>query len=244
MIILALKLILAHLIGDFLLQPGHWVEKKLKRKHRSPYLYWHLAVHAVTSLLLLQFELKYLIGVLAIVTTHFLIDLSKINLNGRLNSKLLFGLDQLAHFAVIGLVVGYYFPFEIDFSLLLKPDILLFSIALLLVTSVSAILMRLVMSSWELKEDKEEDSLPKAGMYIGILERVFVFGFIALQQWQAIGLLIAAKSVFRFSDLSRAKDRKLTEYILIGTLLSFGLAIIIGLIYLFAIDSLHNTHQL
>lgn len=67
--------------------------------------------------------------------------------------------------------------------------------------------------------------LLSAGKYIGILQRLFVLGFILLNQWSSIGLLIAAKSVFRFSDLSRAKDRKLTEYILIGTLISFGLAI-------------------
>jgi hypothetical protein len=48
--------------------------------------------------------------------------------------------------------------------------------------------------------------------------------------WQAIGFLIAAKSVFRFGDLSQSKDRKLTEYILIGTLLSFGIAITTGLV--------------
>jgi hypothetical protein len=91
--------------------------------------------------------------------------------------------------------------------------------------------MKIVMSKWVLEEDKSEDSLEHAGKYIGILERLFVFGFILLNQWSAIGLLIAAKSVFRFGDLSRAKDRKLTEYILIGTLISFGLAISIGLLY-------------
>ena len=48
---------------------------------------------------------------------------------------------------------------------------------------------------------------------------------------EGVGFLIAAKSVFRFGDLSKAKDRKLTEYILIGTLLSFGLAILFGLCY-------------
>jgi len=82
-----------------------------------------------------------------------------------------------------------------------------------------------------MEEDKTEDSLKNAGQFIGILERLFVFAFILLNQWSAIGLLIAAKSVFRFGDLSRAKDRKLTEYILIGTLLSFGLAIATGLAY-------------
>ena len=87
------------------------------------------------------------------------------------------------------------------------------------------------MSYWKLEENTENDSLKNAGKYIGILERLFVFGFILLNQWQAIGLLITAKSVFRFSDLTKAKDRRLTEYILIGTLLSFGLAICMGLIY-------------
>jgi len=64
-----------------------------------------------------------------------------------------------------------------------------------------------------------------------MLERLFVFGFILMQQWAAIGLLIAAKSVFRFGDLNKGKNRKLTEYVLIGTLLSFGLAILSGLFY-------------
>ena len=46
-----------------------------------------------------------------------------------------------------------------------------------------------------------------------------------------IGFLITAKSVFRFNDLTRAKDRRLTEYVLIGSMLSFGLAVFTGLMY-------------
>ena len=80
------------------------------------------------------------------------------------------------------------------------------------------------------KEQKNE-ALSHAGAYIGMLERLFIFGFIVIQYWEGIGFLLAAKSVFRFGDLSRAEDRKLTEYILIGTLLSFGLAILIALGY-------------
>jgi hypothetical protein len=48
--------------------------------------------------------------------------------------------------------------------------------------------------------------------------------------FDAIGFLLAAKSIFRFGDLKEAKDRKLTEYVLIGTLLSFGIALLIGLL--------------
>jgi len=39
---------------------------------------------------------------------------------------------------------------------------------------------------------------------------------------------LAAKSIFRFGDLKEAKDRKLTEYVLVGTLLSFGIALLVG----------------
>ncbi|MFT5281545.1 MAG: hypothetical protein ACI94Z_000368, partial [Yoonia sp.] len=38
------------------------------------------------------------------------------------------------------------------------------------------------------------------------------------------------KSVFRFGDMRRQTDRKLTEYIMLGTLLSFTFALLIGLI--------------
>ena len=57
-----------------------------------------------------------------------------------------------------------------------------------------------------------------------------MFCFIITNHFEAIGFLLAAKSIFRFGDLKEAKDRKLTEYVLIGTLLSFGIAILIGLL--------------
>lgn len=238
MIVFALKLLLAHILGDFVLQPDRWIRDKRQRKHKSASLYLHLAVHALALLLLLQFELTYWLGLAVILITHLLIDLSKLNLEDRYNSNLLFLLDQLMHLLVLCGVVYFYYPFEINTALIFSSASLLFLLSLLIVTSVSAIVMRLLMDRWQLPEDNEEDSLPKAGKYIGMLERLLVFGFIVLQQWAAIGWLIAAKSILRFSDLSRAKDRKLTEYVLIGTLLSFGLAIATGLFYLFIKDFL------
>jgi len=81
----------------------------------------------------------------------------------------------------------------------------------------------------ELDENDEGSSLKYAGRYIGMLECPFVFGFILVEQWSAIGFLIAAKSVFRFWDLNKGNNRKLTKYVLIGTLLRFGFAILTGL---------------
>jgi hypothetical protein len=49
-------------------------------------------------------------------------------------------------------------------------------------------------------------------------------------QYSAIGFLIAAKSIFRFSGkMENEKDRMQAEYILIGTLISFLFAILTGL---------------
>jgi hypothetical protein len=60
---------------------------------------------------------------------------------------------------------------------------------------------------------------------------LFVFTFIITGHFEAIGFLLAAKSIFRFGDLKEAKDRRLTEYVLIGTLLSFGIALGTGLLF-------------
>lgn len=236
MIGFALKLLLAHILGDFVLQPDRWILEKREKKQRATALYLHLGVHTLALLILLQFNFKYWPGMAVILISHFLIDLAKLYLENSIKNGWLFLFDQLAHLLVILWVVYFYHPFLIDTAVLFSPAYLLLLFCIFSVTSVSAILMRLVMGRWQLPEDKEQDSLPKAGKYIGMLERLLVFGFIVLQQWAAIGWLIAAKSILRFSDLSRAKDRKLTEYVLIGTLCSFGLAIAIGLLYLFSLE--------
>jgi len=232
--ILVLKLILAHFIGDFVLQPAHWVDDKLQHKWKSKYLYWHIGVHLITLLVLLQFQ--YLGAVAIIIVTHYLIDMGKLALTNEKNYRWLFAADQILHLVVLGVVVNWIHPFEVDVQSIITEQYLLLATFLVFVTFVCGILMRMLLAPYidEIARDDESEeggSLKNAGKYIGMLERLFVFGFILLQQWAAIGLLIAAKSVFRFGDLNKGKNRKLTEYVLIGTLLSFGLAILSGLAY-------------
>ncbi len=231
MLTLFIKLILAHFIGDFLLQPQKWVIHKETHKHKSKFLYWHILVHLCALILVLQIDFKYWLGILIIIISHYIIDIIKLNLKSLLNNRLLFGLDQLAHLIMIALVVGIYEPYDFSIDTLYNPKFLLLVTSILGVTVVSSIIMRTIISKWYLKEDSNDESLENAGSYIGMLERLFVFAFIITQHWEGIGFLLAAKSVFRFGDLSKAKDRKLTEYILIGSLLSFGLAILFGIGY-------------
>jgi hypothetical protein len=69
-----------------------------------------------------------------------------------------------------------------------------------------------------------EQGIPKAGRLIGIIERVLTFSLIVIGQFQAAGLIITAKSILRFNTIKK------NEYVLVGTLLSFGIAIFCGLL--------------
>jgi len=74
------------------------------------------------------------------------------------------------------------------------------------------------------------EGLAKAGLWLGRLERVLILTFVLLSKYEAIGFLITAKSIFRFSEIKCSRDRKEAEYFLIGTMLSFVIAIIIGIL--------------
>lgn len=75
--------------------------------------------------------------------------------------------------------------------------------------------------------DAAADSLINAGRWIGYLERAAIVTFVLLQAYEAIGLLIAAKSILRFGD---RQTRAISEYVLVGTLFSVTSALIIGII--------------
>ncbi len=235
MLELVLKLLLAHLIADFLLQPNKWVESKKAKHYKSICLYLHAAIHfVVLSILFCNHFKEYFWGITAITISHLIIDTSKCMIEKKYNNRkiLFFSIDQLLHLAVIGIVVLTYYPIPFDFSILLSPGILLILIAMLLATSVSMIIIKLFFSKWDIasvKEEKDEpESLKDAGKIIGIIERILIILFINVNMPAGIGFLLGAKSVFRFGDLTNAKNKQLTEYILLGTLMSFTLAILIG----------------
>lgn len=222
-----LKLILAHILGDFMLQPDKWVADKNRKKHKSKYLYFHVVIHAALLWVLLQFELKYWAVFLIIPLSHFLIDWAKLYFQGKMEPRKLFIIDQLLHLLVIFFVAKNYFEFRIDYMILLQKKYLLLSIAFISITYIASVVIKLLMSRWK----QENETTNAAGKYIGMMERILVFVFIVLNHWEGVGFLLAAKSVFRFGDLTKSHEVRLTEYILIGTLLSFGIAIAVALFY-------------
>lgn len=229
--ILFTKLLLAHLIGDFLLQPTRWVVHKEANKLKSKYLFFHVLVHFAIAMVLV-WDINYwkCIGIIAL--SHYVIDATKLYVNLLFKKKSIpFFIDQFLHIIIL-YVIAYYGDLWSQTRWLMEQIDWVLITAIFFVSFPSAIIMGKLLEGFSNQIELDHKSLPNAGKYIGIIERLFVLIFIILDRWEVIGLLIAAKSVFRFNDLKETNNRKLTEYILIGTLVSFGLAIITGLIYI------------
>ena len=77
-----------------------------------------------------------------------------------------------------------------------------------------------------------QGSLENAGRMIGLLERSLIFLMVAIGEPTGIGFLIAAKSILRFGAAANDTDTtakiKASEYVIIGTLFSFGLALFLA----------------
>jgi hypothetical protein len=188
-------------------------------------------LHFATYMLLL-WDLSLWKIALIITIGHFIIDVLKLYTNSFFKNKSIpFFIDQGLHIALIYCCVFYSNLYEHTQTLFQNLDWSLIT-AIVFVTYPAAIIMGKILDGMSNQIETDHKSLPNAGKYIGIIERLFVFIFIVIGRWEVIGLLIAAKSVFRFNDLKERNNRKLTEYILIGTLVSFGLAILAGLLYI------------
>src|SRR5690554_6669036 len=198
---LFLTLLLAHILGDFCFQPNSWVVDKKRYKHKSKKLYAHILIHAVLLALFLGLDTSYWLGFAIIVLSHYFIDLAKLHTEHNNHILAYFLVDQALHIAVLIGVVHLYEPFSVAWESIITPGNLLFLTTLSLLIFAPAVLIKIVIAQWrpETMEKqgealfRDEESLIKAGRFIGVLERLFVFLFVVTDHWEAIGFLLAAK---------------------------------------------------
>jgi hypothetical protein len=240
--ILLTQLFLAHIVGDFFLQFNPWLKHKTEYKLRSWFFYVHGCIHFLLVLLLVG-KLTFWKSALLIAILHLIADGIKLILQKPGNARFWFFINQGIHFLVILCVWGWSEKMVIDWQFFSKPAMLMPLTGLVFLLNPTSYIIRMVIAKWQPVSDvalsvhqsstaAEQLSLESAGKLIGMLERVLVFVFIYMGRWEGVGFLLAAKSVFRFGDLKDAHSMKLTEYVLIGTLLSFGIAIVTGIIIL------------
>ena len=222
---LFLSLVLAHIIGDFYLQTDKCCEQKETRKFKSWFLYVHAIIIGLLSWIIVP-SCSFGLWALMIAVSHFAIDAVKIHCPKGLWS---FVIDQLFHLSILVAISTIYettkeLPFQmIDSPSSFSTPLLIF--AILLCIKPANILIKLILEKYQVGESASCDNIKNAGALIGNLERLLTIVFVLLGQFEAIGFIVAAKSILRFKDTDTAK----TEYVLAGTFLSFGIAILCGL---------------
>ncbi len=221
------KLVMAHLLTDFLLQPTTWIADRRANKIRSSKLYLHGFITAITAWLFIGFD-HWLVA-LVILISHILIDAWKSYQPDKLSY---FIIDQLLHLTVI--VLCWYFTF-FDWDTLSSgftdltenASFWTISAAVILLTTPAGILIGQFTRQWR-EKIADAEGLANAGKWIGITERIIVFILVMYAQYSAIGLLVTAKGIIRFSEKDRQEIK--TEYLVVGTLSSIGMAIITGIL--------------
>jgi len=249
-IALLLALLTAHVIGDFLLQTAG----DASGKHKIPILVRHAAVVAALSYLLAGLWQAWEIPLFVLIT-HAAIDRVKIAIGSR--SVRGFLLDQLAHLAAVAGIVSLTAtlrPLQPGYGFVLLGTLYLQMLILVsgavLTIRAGGFLIGLAVQPLLSQMDGPQDpgtsadgvfsgGLKGGGQLIGQLERALVFLFILMDQAAAVGFLITAKSIFRFGEVKDPKQRMLAEYIIVGTLMSFGYGIFLSYLTRLALDALN-----
>ncbi len=226
-VIILIKLILSHLLTDFILQPKSWVNDRNAKHFASVKLYIHGLITAVVAFIVTGFQ--YWLVAFVILITHIFIDAWK---SYQKATATYFVIDQLLHVAVIVICWCTLFFSWADVRqtlAMLNLNMSLWKIitAVVFLTLPSGILIGQFTSQWRDKIENAE-SLANAGKWIGMVERIVVFIFVLNAQFSAIGLLVAAKGIIRFNEKERPEIK--TEYLVIGTLMSIAIAVITGLV--------------
>ena len=137
-----------------------------------------------------------------------------------------FALDQMMHLLVIAGVAYAWtrcHDWNLPFGIELRHVVI--AVALLICWKPANIFIKLMLKHYSVNMPEDKESGFNAGALIGTIERWLILIFVCLQRYEALGLLIAAKSIIRFGDKETAK----TEYVLAGTLLSILIAVLAGM---------------
>lgn len=213
-------LLFAHVLADFALQTN-WIHANKARPSV-------LLLHGVIVLITAQAALGRVDApeVLALALAHVVID--AIKTWGRFGSFSAFLVDQAAHMATVLAVViwapnlwqgGVWAAWPATLPLMALAAGLIVT----LIAGQYAIGLLMRPHAARLRNN----GLRQGGRQIGVLERGLIFALLLTDLALGVGFLIAAKSILRFGTATR--DQRTAEYVIIGTLASFGWAILAAL---------------
>jgi hypothetical protein len=234
---LLVALVCAHLVADFVLQSDAMV----KAKSRWPVLFGHACTHAVMTWILVGWWGFWPLP-LAVLIVHAAIDRAKLSLGPRVSAGTGFWVDQCLHlFSLLLFAAAWADQPRPSFWQSIGGEAPVRAMAIASGFIVCVRVSSIAIGHWvepylkRISPDGEarvatgnERGLPNGGRTIGQWERALIFLLVFAGIPTGIGFLIAAKSIFRFGELSDRKNRMEAEYITIGTLMSFGAAIAVA----------------
>jgi hypothetical protein len=207
-----------HMAADFWAQPASWVVHKKEYGWKSSRMVIHAAIAACIPVLF-TFRTGFWWFVPILFITHYALDVLKSKFRDTIFAFLA---DQLLHIAVLAGLAWITGPLLNE----TMTKFWIYGAGFILVTHPSGIFTGMFLKSVT-KTEITQTKLD-ASAWIGILERILIVVFVTMSQFQAIGFLVAAKSIFRFNDTKEEGTLK-AEYFLLGTMVSFFIAIVIGL---------------
>jgi hypothetical protein len=166
---------------------------------------------------------------IALAAVHIAVDATKTW--GRFTGPGAYVVDQGAHLASLVLVAVFVpdlFPAGPWGGAAWLPDAFILAAGALIATRAGSFAIGLLMAPYA--DHAPSGGIENGGRIIGYLERGLIFLLVLTGNPAGIGFLIAAKSVLRFDVTSGkdAKDHRAAEYVIIGTLASFGWALAVS----------------
>ncbi len=244
---LLIAFLLMHIICDFYLQPNNWVKSKQNDTYRSFALYLHSLLHGVALLLpALVLGIAWPSAaclVVIVALSHFVIDLWKV-ITPKGKTFCYFLIDQSLHVLVLA-AIAFYLADGVTIEAVLKhekfSDAVIVVFAYLLVLKPTSIVIGSLLKNYPIENTNENNhndvsGLVAGGELIGYLERVLILTFTFMGSYAAVGFVLAAKSIFRFGELNQSAGRSMTEYVLIGSLVSVVITTLIGTLMSLGLD--------
>ena len=255
---LIIHLIIAHILGDFYLQTKKSCENKFLYSVKGKSLWLHSFIIGFLSWVAIwDFRGWWL--ALSIMLIHFLTDWLKSHAQSKMgvltinakkevipgknkrNDLWVFIIDQVVHLVIIVVCANIWFSINNDWKqpeclqdfTINHPLRLKTMLGLLLALKPANLLILLILETCKVNiatTKNDEHGNFHSGELIGWLERGLILLFVVLSQYEAIGFLIAAKSILRFNEASKGDEK--SEYVLTGTLLSLAIALCLGILVL------------
>lgn len=243
---LALALCLAYLVGDFPLQPSRLTNtgpRTWAGVVKRGLLHWVLILLLVSAFASRYLSWRFGFAACLYVILHLAIGIGQQYLIARRHipdSTRVFVADQAVHVAILlGFTILVTGINRQDLQSLVavsestKYFILAGAVVYTSVIFAGGYLIRYMtkglLTDNHTSGQEPVEQLENAGMYIGWLERFLIVTAVVLRSPTLIGLILTGKSIARFPEM---KEPRFVEYFLIGTLLSFTLALLGGLLLL------------